>query len=129
MQTSGRRKSEDESSIGIKYMVVSQADLKLFYNRAEYFSNMKLHSLDQYWSNNNVHPFHQQIHEMIESILIKRGEKTIRLKRLDIIRNFEKSLSISNPMGRFSAKIISYVTKLLMSRDLKRSKQNYYNEK
>ena len=89
-------------------MFLSSADSNFFSNRAEFFSNSKLHALDQYWSNNNSHPMHQQIHEIIENILIKRGEKTIREKRLDLVMNFERSLLISNPMGRFSANIISF---------------------
>ena len=89
-------------------MFLSSADSIFFKNRAECFSNSKLHALDQYWSINNSHPMHQQIHEIIENILNTRGEKTIRQSRLELIMNFERSLSISNPMGRLSANIISF---------------------
>tara|TARA_Y100001968_G_scaffold306986_1_gene324342 strand:+ start:309 stop:617 length:309 start_codon:yes stop_codon:yes gene_type:complete len=94
-------------------MYLSSADSKFFIYRAECFSNSKLHSLDKYWSKNNTHPMHQQIHEIIESILIKRGEKTIRQKRLDLVMNFERSLSISNPLGRLCANIISFISYFL----------------
>ena len=94
-------------------MFLSPSDFKFFNNRAECFSNNKLHALDQYWSDNNTHPMHSQIHEIIEMILKKRGEKTIRQKKLDLVRNFERSLSISTPMGRLSANIISLVSHYL----------------
>ena len=95
-------------------MFLSTADSKFFIYRAECFSNSKLHSLDQYWSDNNTHPMHQQIHEIIENILIKRGEKTLRQSRLDLVMNFERSLSISNPMGRLSANILSFISHLVI---------------
>ena len=97
-------------------MFLSSADSKFFIYRAECFSNSKLHSLDQYWSENNTHPMHKQIHEIIENILIKRGEKTIRQKRLDLVINFERSLSISNPLGRFCANILSVISYLVISK-------------
>ena len=92
-------------------MFLSSSESQFFNNLAECFSNSKLHALDQYWSDNNSHPMHQQIHEIIENILNKRGEKTLRQRRIDLIMNFEKSLSISTPMGRLSANIISFITK------------------
>ena len=96
-------------------MFLSSADSIFFKNRAECFSNSKLHALDKYWSINNSHPMHMQIHEIIENILNTRGEKSIRQKRLDLIKNFERSLSISNPMGRFSANIISFISFFVVS--------------
>tara|TARA_Y100001968_G_scaffold254461_1_gene240361 strand:- start:618 stop:941 length:324 start_codon:yes stop_codon:yes gene_type:complete len=95
------------------YMLLSSTDSKFFYNRAECFSNSKLHALDQYWSDNISHPMHLQIHQIIEYILTKRGEKTIKQKRYQLINNFERSLAISNPMGRISANLISFFTFLL----------------
>ena len=53
---------------------------------------------------------HEQMHQVIEDILNTRGEKTIKQSRLDLVRNFERSLSISTPMGRLSASIISFVS-------------------
>ena len=99
-------------------MFVSQDDSELFYGKAVFFSTPKLHSLDEYWSNHSSHPTHQEIHEMIESVLIQRGEKTLKQERLKIINNLEKSFLISNPMGRFSANIIGLITKILFSRNL-----------
>ena len=97
-------------------MFLSTADSNFFKNRAECFSNSKLHALDKYWSINNSHPMHKQMHEIIENILKKRGEKTLRQSRLDLIINFERSLSISTPMGRLSANIISFVSYYVVSK-------------
>ena len=97
-------------------MFLSSADSRFFICRAECFSNSKLHSLDQYWSKNNSHPMHKQIHEIIENTLIKRGERTIRQKRLELIMNFERSLSISNPLGRLCADIISFFSYFVISK-------------
>ena len=91
-------------------MFLSSADSVFFKSRAECFSNSKLHALDRYWSINNSHPMHEQMHEIIEDILNTRGEKTIKQSRLDLVRNFERSLSISTPMGRLSANIISFIS-------------------
>ena len=96
-------------------MFLSSKNIEFFYDNAGFFSNRKLHDLDEYWSNNRSHPTHQQIHEIIEIHLIQRGEKTLNQIRLCQIRKLERSYLISNPMGRFSAKIIGLITKLLIS--------------
>ena len=92
--------------------------MKFFYGNAGFFSTIKLHALDEYWSNNISHPTHKQIHEIIEIHLIQRGEKTLKQIRLCQIRKLERSYLISNPMGRFSANIIGLITKLLISKKL-----------
>ena len=97
-------------------MFLSSADSIFYKSRAECFSNSKLHALDRYWSINNSHPMHKQIHEIIETILNTRGEKTIKQTRTDLVRNLERSLSISTPMGRLSANIISFISSLVMSK-------------
>ena len=99
-----------------KYMFFSATDASFFKNRAECFSNSKLHALDQYWSINNSHPMHKQMHQIIENILNTRGEKTIKEARLDLVKNFERSLELSTPMGRFSANIISIISCLFFSK-------------
>ena len=99
-------------------MFLSPNDSEFFYGKAVFFSTSKLHALDEYWSHNSSHPTHQQIHEMIESVLIQRGEKTLKQERLKLINKLEKSFLISNPMGRFSANIIGLITKILFSRNL-----------
>tara|TARA_B100000902_G_C26467296_1_gene508407 strand:+ start:13 stop:324 length:312 start_codon:yes stop_codon:yes gene_type:complete len=99
-------------------MFLSPIDTEFFYGKANFFSTSKLHALDKYWSNNCSHPTHQQIHEMIESILIQRGEKTLKHERIKLIRSLEKCFLISNPMGRLSANIIGFVTKILLAKNL-----------
>ena len=99
-------------------MFLSPKNSEFFYGNAKFFSTSKLHALDEYWSNNSSHPTHHQIHEIIESILIQRGEKTLKQERLNIIRKLERSLLISNPMGRFSANIIRLITKVMISKKL-----------
>ena len=97
-------------------MFLSSADSVFFKSRAECFSNSKLHALDRYWSINNSHPMHEQMHQIIEDILHTRGEKTIKQSRLDLVRNLERSLSISTPMGRLSANIISFFSCFVISK-------------
>ena len=97
-------------------MFMSSAESIFFKSRAECFSNTKLHSLDKYWSINNSHPMHNQMHEIIENILNARGEKTCKQSRLDLVRKFERSLSISTPMGRLSASIISFASCFVLSK-------------
>ena len=99
-------------------MFLSSKNIEFFYCNAGFFSTPKLHALDEYWSNNRSHPTHQQIHEIIEIHLIQRGEKTLRQERLYLIKKLERSFLISNPMGRFSAKIIGLITKILISKKL-----------
>ena len=105
-------------------MFLSYVDFTFFKRRAECFSNSKLHALDRYWSINNSHPMHEQIHEIIENILNTRGEKTIRQSRLDLIMNFERSLSISTPIGRLSANIISFISYFVISK----ANQNHFGQ-
>ncbi len=104
-------------------MFLFENDTEFFYCKAAFFSTSKLHALDEYWSKNTSHPTHEQIHEMIESLLIQRGEKTLKNKRLHLISNLEKSFLISNPMGRLSANIIGCVTKMLLSKNIIKIKQ------
>ena len=99
-------------------MFLSSKNIEFFYGNAGLFSTYKLHALDEYWSNHISDPTHQEIHEIIEIQLIKRGEKTIKQKKLCQIKKLERSLLISNPMGRFSANIIRLITKILISKKL-----------
>ena len=96
-------------------MFLSPNDSEFFYGKAVFFTTSKLHALDEYWSNHSSHPIHQQIHEMVENVLIQRGEETLKQKRVHLINNLEKSFLISNPMGRFSANLIRLITKILCS--------------
>ena len=97
-------------------MFLSQNDSEFFYGKAVMFSTSKLHALDEYWSNHSSHPTHQKIHQMVENVLIQRGEKTLKQERSKLINSLEKSFLISNPMGRFSANIIGLITRVLFSK-------------
>ena len=99
-------------------MFLSPNDSKFFYDKVLFFSTSKLHALDEYWSKNSSHPTHQQIHEMIERVLIQRGEITLKQERLNLIKNLETSFLISNPMGRFSANIIGFITKIFFQKNI-----------
>ena len=68
-------------------MFLSTKNSEFFYGNIRFFSTRKLHALDEYWSNNRSHPTHQKIHEMVENVLIERGEKTLKQERLDLIKN------------------------------------------
>tara|TARA_B100000579_G_scaffold5274_2_gene4030 strand:- start:561 stop:872 length:312 start_codon:yes stop_codon:yes gene_type:complete len=96
-------------------MFLSPNDSEFFYGKVVFFSTSKLHALDEYWSKNSSHPTHQQIHKIIESVLIQRGEKTLKQERLNLIDKLEKSFLISTPLGRLSANIIGLITKILFS--------------
>tara|TARA_Y100001968_G_scaffold193930_1_gene177887 strand:+ start:239 stop:550 length:312 start_codon:yes stop_codon:yes gene_type:complete len=97
-------------------MFLSTNESDFFYGKAVFFSTSKLHALDEYWSNNTSHPTHQKIHEIIENVLIQRGEQTLKQERLKLINSLEKSFLISNPMGRFSASVIGLITRILFSK-------------
>ena len=96
-------------------MFLTPVDYDFFYGKVLFFSTSKLHALDDYWSKNSSHPTHEQMHQIIESVLIQRGETTLKQERLNLISNLEKSFSISNPVGRLSANIISFITKILIA--------------
>ena len=99
-------------------MFLSPKNSEFINVNADSFSTPKLHALDEYWSNNSTHPTHQKIHMIIENVLIQRGEKTLKQRKVILIRKLERSFLISNPMGRFSANIIGLITKLLISKKL-----------
>ena len=85
-------------------------------NRPECFGNSKLQALDQCWTINKSYPMQQQIQKIIENILNARLQKTLRQTGLDLIMNFEWSLSISTTIGRLSANIISFVSCFFISK-------------
>tara|TARA_Y100001968_G_C19086814_1_gene585729 strand:- start:67 stop:369 length:303 start_codon:yes stop_codon:yes gene_type:complete len=99
-------------------MFLPPKNSEIFFGNAIYFSTNKLHALDEYWSNNCSHPTHHKIHEIIENLLIQRGERTLKQEKIYLIKQLERSFSISNPMGRFSANIIGFITKLLKITDI-----------
>ena len=99
-------------------MFLSSKELRFLYNKSQYFSTKKLNELEYYWRYNSTHPIHQQIHGIIEMTLVKRGEKTFHQKRIEIINYLDKCWSISNPMGRFSASLIGYISQFVESKNI-----------
>ena len=87
-----------------------------FNNRMECFANKKLQALDQCLKINKLYPMHQQIHKIIENIQNVRLQKSLRQSGLDLIMNFEWSLSISATIRRFSENIISLCNVFLFLR-------------
>ena len=105
-------------------MFLSPNDSDFLYGKAAFFSTSKLHALDKYWRDNSTHPTHEQIHKMIEKVLIQRGEKTLKQERVYIINKLEKSFLISNPMGRLSATLIGLITKILFLLNFNKQNKN-----
>ena len=99
-------------------MFSSSEELRLFYNRAKYFSNRKLHELEYYWRYNSTHPLHHQIHRIIESTLVRRGEKLYKYHRPELINYLDKCWAISNPMGRLSARLLGYISQFVERKDI-----------
>ena len=97
-------------------MFISPNDSDFYFCKEALLSTSKLHALDEYWSKRRSHPKHQKRHEIIEYILIQRGEKTLKQERLNYIISLEKSFLISNPLGRLSANIIGFAGKVLLSK-------------
>ena len=93
-------------------MFLSSKELKLFYSIAQYYSTKKLHKLEYYLTHKNTYPIYNQMHEVVEMLLITRGEDDFLHQRSGEIDYLAKCLSLSNPFGRFSARLIGYTCKL-----------------
>ena len=93
-------------------MFLSSKELKLFYSIAQYYSTKKLHKLEYYLTHKNTYPIYNQMHEIVQVLLIKLGEQNFLNKRIKEINYLDKCLSLSNPFGRFSARLIGYTCKL-----------------
>ncbi len=99
-------------------MASSSDEFRFFCNIAKYFSTKKLHELEYYWRYNSTHPIHHKMHRMIESVQVRRSEKTYKYHRLELINYLDKCWSISNPMGRLSARLIGYISQLVERKDI-----------
>ena len=99
-------------------MSSSSEESSFFYHRSKYFSTEKLHELEYYWRYNSTHPIHKQMHRMIELVLVRRGEKTYKDHRLESINYLDKCWSLSNPMGRLSARLIGYMSQFVERKDI-----------
>ena len=53
------------------------------------------------------------MHKIVEILLIQRGEQSLLHKRFEEVNYLNKCLSLSNPFGRFSARLIGYICKFI----------------
>ena len=63
----------------------------------------RLHYLDRYWRDNFQTSVDQEMHSMVEFVLKERGETTLEMKRQEQIKELNKSLKVSNTVGRVVA--------------------------
>ena len=68
--------------------------------RVKALSTEKLNKLDLNWKNKIENSFHQELHSMVQMILIERGEQTLEMKRQEQIKELNRSFRLSNPFGR-----------------------------
>ena len=97
-------------------MCLEPEDHMVWYDRTKALSTERLHNLDLYWRDNFENSVHQELHSMVQMILVERGEKTLEMKREEQIKGLNRSLRLSNPLGRFSANLIGVITKILLSK-------------
>ena len=81
-----------------------------WYERTKALSTERLHNLDLYWRDNFENSVHQELHSMVQMILVKRGEKTLEMKREEQIKELNRSLRLSNPFGRILSGVKSVFT-------------------
>ena len=81
-----------------------------WYERTKALSTERLHNLDLYWRDNFENSVHQELHSMVQMILVDRGEKTLEMKRHEQIEELNRSLRLSNPFGRFVSGVKSVFT-------------------
>ena len=81
-------------------MCLDPEDHMEWYERTKALSTERLHNLDLYWRDNFENSVHQELHSMVQIILVERGEKTLEMKREEQIKELDRSLRLSNPFGR-----------------------------
>ncbi len=94
-------------------MFLSSEELILFHSKTQYYSTKKLHELEYYLRYKNKCPVYNQLHEIVEMILITRGEINFLKQRIEKVNYLDKCFSLSNPFGRFSARVIGYFCKFV----------------
>ena len=94
-------------------MFLSSEELKLFHTKTQYYSTKNLHELEYYLRYKNTYPIYIQMHVIVEILLIKRGENNFLRQRIEEINYLDKCLALSNPFGRFSARLIGYIHKFI----------------
>ena len=91
-------------------MCLDPEDHMEWYERTKTLSTERLHNLDLYWRDNFENSVHQELHSMVQMILVDRGEKTLEMKRHERIEELNRSLRLSNPFGRFVSGVKSVFT-------------------
>ena len=91
-------------------MCLDPEDHMEWYERTKSLSTERLHNLDLYWRDNFENSVHQELHSMVQMILVDRGEKTLEMKRHERIEELNRSLRLSNPFGRFVSGVKSVLT-------------------
>ncbi len=92
-------------------MCLEPEDHMVWYDRTKALSTERLHNLDLYWRDNFENSIHQELHSMVQMILVERGEKTLEIKRQEQISNLNQSLRLSNPFGRAILRLKSIMPK------------------
>ena len=91
-------------------MCLDPEDHMEWYERTKSLSTERLHNLDLYWRDNFENSVHQELHSMVQMILVERGEKTLEMKREEQIKELNRSLRLSNPFGRILSGVKSVFT-------------------
>ena len=96
-------------------MCLDPEDHMEWYERTKSLSTERLHNLDLYWRDNFENSVHQELHSMVQMILVDRGEKTLEMKRHERIEELNRSLRLSNPFGRVVLGLKSIFSKRIKS--------------
>ena len=81
-------------------MCLGPEDHMAWFERTKALSTERLHKLDLYWRDNFKNSVHQELHSMVQMILVERGEQTLEMKRQEQIKELNRSLRLSNHFGR-----------------------------
>ena len=91
-------------------MCLEPEDHMVWYDRTKALSTERLHNLDLYWRDNFENSVHQELHSMVQMILVERGEQTLEMKRQEQIKELNRSFRLSNPFGRVLSGVKSVFT-------------------
>ena len=100
-------------------MCLGAEDHMEWYERTKALSTERLHKLDLYWRDNFENSVHQELHSMVEMILVERGEKTLEIQRQETIKELNRSLRLSNPFGRLISEINCLFNRRLSNEPIK----------
>ena len=96
-------------------MCLEPEDHMVWYDRTKALSTERLHNLDLYWRDNFENSVHQELHSMVQMILVERGEQTLEMKRQEQIKELNRSLRLSNPFRRTISRVKSIFTMRIKS--------------